>query len=127
MRGDIESISIGEESNVQDGSIIHADPGYPAIIGNRVIVGHGAIIHGARILDDTLIGMRATILNGAQIGSWCIVGANTLITEGMIIPDHSLVLGSPGKIIRQISAEQMDKIRANSAAYVELSRKYLEL
>jgi len=100
IRADVEEIIIGKRTNIQDGAILHADFGEPTIIGDDVTVGHGAIVHGATVGDCTLIGMRATILNRAKIGKFCIIGAGTLVTEGMEIPDYSMVLGVPAKIVK---------------------------
>ena len=103
LRGDIETITIGEGSNIQDGSVLHTDPGYPLKIGKGVTIGHMVMLHGCQIDDDTLVGIGSTILNNAKIGKNCIIGANTLITENKIIPDNSLVIGSPGKVLRNVS------------------------
>ena len=125
IRGDVEKIIIGERSNIQDLSVVHADPGMPAIIGKEVIVGHSAIVHGAIIGDNTLIGMRATILNNAKIGKFCIIGANSLITENTEIPDFSVVMGSPGKVVKQLSEEHQMMVKANAIHYVELAKAYI--
>ena len=98
LRGDIEKIVIGENSNIQDGSVLHTDPGCPLTVGKGVTVGHMVMLHGCEISDDTLIGIGSTILNKVKIGKNCIIGANTLVTENKVIPDNSLVLGSPGKV-----------------------------
>ena len=121
IRGDIEPITIGEGSNVQDGSVFHTDPGCPVTIGKGVTVGHMVMLHGCEVDDDTLIGIGSTILNKTKIGKNCIIGANTLITENKIIPDKSLVLGSPGKVIRQVTDEE---IKENAKRYVENFKKY---
>jgi carbonic anhydrase/acetyltransferase-like protein (isoleucine patch superfamily) len=126
IRGDSDSISIGENSNIQDNCVLHVDPGKPVNIGKEVIVGHSAIIHGASIGDNTLIGMRATLLNNVKVGKWCIIGANALLTEGTEVPDYSVVLGSPGKVVRQVAEEDKVRIKRNAEAYVELGRRYLE-
>ncbi|MEO1051609.1 MAG: gamma carbonic anhydrase family protein [Bacteroidota bacterium] len=126
VRGDVEQIKIGNNTNIQDLSVIHADPGVRAIIGNEVIVGHSAIVHGAEIGDNTLIGMRATILNHSKIGKYCVIGANTLITEKTEIPDFSVVMGSPGKVVKEVSPEHRAKIKANAQHYVDLASAYLE-
>ena len=125
LRGDGDTITIGKRTNIQDGAIIHVDPGFPVTIGDEVIVGHAAIIHGATVGDNTLIGMRSTILNGAVIGKWCIIGAHALVTEGMQIPDYSLVLGSPAKIVKTLSDEQIQKIKRNAEVYVALAKRYM--
>ena len=125
LRGDGDSITIGKRTNIQDGAIIHVDPGFPVTIGDEVIVGHGAIIHGATVGDNTLVGMRSTILNGAVVGKWCIIGAHALVTEGMQIPDYSLVLGSPAKIVKTLSEEQIQKVKRNAEVYVALAKRYI--
>ena len=125
IRADTDSIFIGRNSNIQDSSVLHVDPGMPIHIGEEVIVGHAAIIHGASVGNNTLIGMRATVLNRAKVGNWCIIGAHALITEGMEIPDYSVVMGAPGKIVKTLSEEQKEKVRKNAAVYVELASKYL--
>lgn len=126
LRADSDKISIGKRSNIQDNSVIHVDPGCPVNIGHDCIIGHSAIVHGASMGDHVLIGMRATLLNNVKIGNFCIIGANSLLTEGMEVPDFSLVLGSPAKIIRQISDVQKDKIRKNADVYVNLAKCYLK-
>lgn len=124
IRADVEKISIGDRSNIQDTAVLHADPSDPTIIGNDVTVGHGAIVHGATIGDSSLIGMRATVLNKAKIGKYCIIGANALVPEGMQIPDYSLVVGVPAKIIRQISPEQAEKLTLSALHYVEMAKRH---
>jgi len=124
LRGDIEPIIIGEGSNVQDGSVFHTDPGCPLTLGKGVTVGHMAMLHGCEVADDTLIGIGSTILNKTKIGKNCIIGANTLITENKVIPDRSLVLGSPGKIIRQVTDKEIVDIKENARHYVENYKKY---
>ena len=124
LRGDIEPITIGEGSNVQDGSVFHTDPGCPLILGKGVTVGHMVMLHGCQIEDDTLIGIGSTILNKTKIGKNCIIGANTLIPENKIIPDRSLVIGSPGKIVRQVTDEEIEHIKENARDYVENFKKY---
>ena len=124
LRGDIEPIIIGEGSNVQDGSVFHTDPGCPLTLGKGITVGHMVMLHGCEVADDTLIGIRSTILNKTKIGKNCIIGANTLITENKVIPDRSLVLGSPGKIIRQVTNKEIEDIKENARHYVENYKKY---
>ena len=124
LRGDIETITIGEGSNVQDGSVFHTDPGCPLKLGKGVTVGHMVMLHGCEIDDDSLIGIGSTILNKTKIGKNCIIGANTLITENKVIPDRSLVLGSPGKVIRQITDKEVEEIKENAKHYVENYKKY---
>ena len=124
LRGDLEPIIIGENSNIQDGSVIHTDPGCPTIIGNGVTVGHMVMLHGCEIADDCLIGIGSTILNKTKIGKNCIIGANGLVTENKVIPERSLVLGSPGKIVRQVTDEEIEYIKENARDYVENFKKY---
>lgn len=124
LRADTESLSIGAGSNIQDGVICHADPNFPLIIGAGVTVGHRAIVHGARLGDNSLIGMGAILLNGAQIGANCIVGAGALVTQNKVFPDNSLILGSPAKVIRQLSADEIAGNRNSAAEYVEKARAF---
>ncbi len=124
LRGDIEKIVIGENSNIQDGSVLHTDPGCPLTVGKGVTVGHMVMLHGCEISDDTLIGIGSTILNKAKIGKNCIIGANTLVTENKVIPDNSLVLGSPGKVIRKVTDDEIKVIRENAKHYVKNSKRY---
>jgi carbonic anhydrase/acetyltransferase-like protein (isoleucine patch superfamily) len=124
LRGDIEEIVIGENSNIQDGSVLHTDPGCSLTVGKGVTVGHMVMLHGCEISDDTLIGIGSTILNKAKIGKNCIIGANTLITENKVIPDSSLVLGSPGKVIRKVTDDEIKVICENAKHYVKNSKRY---
>ena len=124
LRGDVEPITVGEGTNVQDGSVVHTDPGCPTIIGKNVTVGHLVMLHGCIIEDDCLIGIGSTILNKAKIGKNSIIGANALITENKVIPERSLVLGSPGKIIRQVTDEEIKNIKENAEHYVANYKKY---
>ena len=124
LRGDLEPIIIGEGSNIQDGSVIHTDPGCPTIVGKGVTVGHMVMLHGCEISDDCIIGIGSTILNKAKIGKNCIIGANSLVTENKVIPDRSLVLGSPGKVVRQVTDEEIKHIKENARDYVENIKKY---
>jgi carbonic anhydrase/acetyltransferase-like protein (isoleucine patch superfamily) len=124
LRGDEEPIVVGEGTNVQDGSVIHTDPGCPVIIGKNVTIGHLVMLHGCIIEDDCLIGIGSTILNKAKIGKNSIIGANALVTENKIIPERSLVLGSPGKIVRQVSDKEIESIKENARHYVETFKKY---
>ena len=125
LRGDADEIHIGSRSNVQENAVIHVDPGYPVVIGEDCIIGHGAIVHGAQIGNNVLVGMHATVLNGAKIGNFCIIGANALVTEGMQIPDYSIVMGSPAKVVKQLSEVHIEKVKRNALAYVELSKAYI--
>lgn len=124
IRADVEKIIIGERSNIQDTAVIHADYGDPSIIGNDVTVGHGAIIHGATIGDNSLVGMRATVLNRAKIGKYCIIGAHALVTEGMIVPDYSMVLGVPGKIVKQLPTQVEQTLKHSADHYVEMAQRH---
>jgi carbonic anhydrase/acetyltransferase-like protein (isoleucine patch superfamily) len=119
LRGDIENIFVGEGSNVQDGSVLHTDPGCPLKIGKNVTIGHMVMLHGCTIGDNSLIGIGAVILNNAKIGKNCIIGANSLIAENKEIPDGSLVIGSPGKIIRQLKDEEIKAVKENAEHYVQ--------
>ena len=124
LRGDVERIVVGNRSNIQDGAVIHADYGEPTLIGDDVTVGHGAIVHGATVGNGTLVGMRATILNRAQVGKYCIIGAHALVTEGMIVPDFSMVLGVPGKIVRQLSETHIEQLKEGAKHYVEMAQRH---
>jgi len=124
LRGDIENIYVGEGSNVQDGSVLHTDPGYPLKIGKNVTVGHLVMLHGCTIGDNSLIGIGAVILNNAKIGNNCVIGAKSLITENKEIPDNSLVVGSPGRVIRKVTDEEVKAIKENAIRYQENWKKY---
>ena len=124
VRGDTETITIGEGSNVQDGSVLHADHGFPLTIGARVTVGHQVMLHGCTIGDESLIGIGAVVLNGARIGRHCLVGAGSLVTEGKEFPDGSMILGRPAKVVRELTPEQIDGLRMSAAHYIENARRY---
>jgi len=124
IRGDNDVITIGENSQVQDGSVLHADPGFPLTLGSNVSIGHMVMLHGCSIGDGTLVGIKSVVMNGAVIGKNCLIGANTLITEGKMIPEGSLVLGSPGKVVRQLSAEEIARINAIADHYVTNFKRY---
>ena len=124
IRGDVEKIVIGNRTNIQDGAIFHADFGEPTIIGENVTVGHGAIVHGAIVGDFSLIGMRATVLNRAKIGKYCIIGANTLVTEGMDIPDYSMAVGTPARVIKTLPPEVAEKLAMSAEHYVEMGNAH---
>ena len=126
VRGDTDDLIIGENSNVQDGSVLHTDPGIKLRIGRDVTVGHMVMLHGCEIADNSLIGIKSVILNGAKIGRNCIIGANTLITEGKQIPDGSLVMGSPGKVVRPVTPQEIQFITGSAAHYVDNARRYRE-
>ncbi len=124
VRGDTDPIIIGEGSNIQDLTMIHADVGFPTTIGKNVTVGHNVILHGCSIDDNSLIGMGATVLNGARIGKNCIVGANALITEGKAFPDGSMIMGSPAKVVRSVTNEEVQLISYSAELYQNNSRHF---
>lgn len=126
LRGDSERLEVGAGSNIQDGTVMHADPGFPMVVGKNVTVGHNAMLHGCTIGDGSLVGISAVVLNGAKVGRGCLIGANALVTEGMVIPDGSLVLGSPAKIKTQLSREQQLALMHNADHYVGNARRFLE-
>lgn len=125
IRGDAETITIGQGTNVQDTAVIHADPGMPTIVGEHVTIGHGAIVHGAHVDDFSLIGIRATVLNGAKIGKYCLIGAHSLVTEGKEIPEGSLVMGSPARVVRALTDMEKQKLAASADHYIHNAAKYL--
>jgi carbonic anhydrase/acetyltransferase-like protein (isoleucine patch superfamily) len=124
LRGDNEIISVGEASNVQDLAVMHTDMGFPLTVGAEVTIGHQAMLHGCTIGDGTLIGIQAIIMNGAVIGKACLVGAGALITEGKVFPDGSLIVGAPAKLVRQLSAEEREKLLYAAANYAERGAYY---
>ena len=124
LRGDADRIEIGAGSNIQDGTVMHADPGFPLTVGQNVTVGHNAMLHGCTIGDGSLVGINAVVLNGASVGRGCLIGANALVTEGMEIPDGSLVLGSPAKIKSQLSPEQQVGLMQNAEHYIRNAQRY---
>ena len=124
LRGDTELITVGEGSNVQDGSVLHTDRGYPINIGAHVTIGHKVMLHGCDIGEGSLVGINSVVLNGAKIGKNCLIGANALITEGKVIPDNSMVMGSPGKVVKTLSEEQGALIRMGAKHYVENARRF---
>jgi carbonic anhydrase/acetyltransferase-like protein (isoleucine patch superfamily) len=124
LRGDGEPLEVGERTNIQEGAMLHADPGFPLTIGPDVTVGHHAILHGCTVGAGALIGMGATLLNGARIGAGCIVGANALVTEGKAFPDNSLVVGAPAKAVRTLDAAAAEKLRASALHYVANWRRF---
>jgi len=125
IRGDNDVITVGPNSNIQDGSVLHTDAGIPLTVGKGVTVGHKVMLHGCDIGDYSLIGINAVVLNGAKIGKHCLIGANTLIPEGMEVPDGSLVVGSPGKIKRELSEEQKKMLELSADHYVKNASRYL--
>ena len=123
-RGDVESISVGKGSNIQDNSVLHADERSPLLIGENVTVGHQVMLHGCTIGDGSLIGIQAVVLNGAKIGKNCLVGAGSLITEGKEFPDGCMILGSPAKAVRQLSPEQIEGLKMSAQHYMKNARRY---
>jgi carbonic anhydrase/acetyltransferase-like protein (isoleucine patch superfamily) len=124
IRGDTDRVEIGDESNVQDGTVIHVDHGVPTVIGKRVGIGHRAIVHGATVRDDVLIGMGAVVLNRAVIGSGSIIGAGSVITEGMEVPPNSLVVGVPGRVIRETTIAERERIASTVRSYLGLQDEH---
>ena len=124
LRGDNEEIVVGEGSNIQENCVLHTDHGFPLTIGKNCTIGHSVILHGCSIADNTLIGMGSTILNGAQIGKGCLIGAGSLVTENKIIPDGSLVMGSPGKVIRELDDEAKEKLIGSALHYQERAAEF---
>jgi carbonic anhydrase/acetyltransferase-like protein (isoleucine patch superfamily) len=127
LRGDVERITIGAESSVQDNSVVHTDPGWPTFIGQRVIVGHGVILHGATVGDDALIGMGSILLNSCVIGSQSIVGAGTLVTQGKVFPPRSMILGAPAKLMREVTDEDLETAAELHARYFRRAQELLEM
>jgi len=124
VRGDTETITIGEGSNIQDGSVMHADHGKPLTVGKHVTVGHMVMLHGCTIGDESLIGIGAVVLNGAKIGKNCLVGAGSLVTEGKEFPDGSMIMGSPAKVVRQLTPEQLHGLMLSAQHYVDNAKRY---
>lgn len=124
LRGDNEPIRIGDRSNVQEGVIMHVDPGFPLTVGEDVTIGHGAIVHGCTIGDGSLVGMGATVLNGARIGRGCLIGANALVTEGKEFPEFSLIVGAPARAVRTLDAASVEGLRQGALRYVGNARRY---
>lgn len=124
LRGDNDLLSIGRASNVQDGSVIHTDRGIPVVIGENVTIGHQVMLHGCQVGDGTLVGMKAVVLNGARIGKNCIVGAGALVTEGKEFPDGVLIVGSPAKVVRELTPEQIARLAASAEYYVQQQQRH---
>jgi carbonic anhydrase/acetyltransferase-like protein (isoleucine patch superfamily) len=124
VRADNDVVTIGENSQLQDGCVVHVDPGHPLTLGKNVSVGHMAMLHGCTVGDGSLIGIKSVILNDAVIGKNCLIGANTLITEGKTIPDGSMVMGSPGKVVRQLTEAEIQRINRISANYAARAKRY---
>ncbi len=126
LRGDIAPIRVGADSNIQDGAVVHVDRDVPALIGQRVTLGHGAIVHASTIEDDVLVAMKAVVLSGCHVGRHSLIGAGAVLPEGTRIPEGSLVLGVPGKVVRPLTPEEVERVHRNASAYVELARAYRE-
>jgi carbonic anhydrase/acetyltransferase-like protein (isoleucine patch superfamily) len=126
LRGDSTPITIGPRTNIQEGCIFHADPGFPAVIGAGVTVGHGAVIHGARVGDNTLIGIRSVLLNGVVVGENCIIGACALLTQGKEFRPGSLIIGAPARVVRELTPEEIEHNRRAAEEYVRRSRAFME-
>ncbi|MGB5812604.1 MAG: gamma carbonic anhydrase family protein, partial [Polyangiales bacterium] len=126
VRGDSDEITIGPDTNIQDGAMLHTDPGIPLTLGRGVTVGHHAVVHGCQVGDYSLIGINAVVLNHAKIGNYCIIGANALVTEHQEIPDYSMVLGTPGKVVRTIDEAGAETLRRSAAGYVARAAEYRE-
>jgi carbonic anhydrase/acetyltransferase-like protein (isoleucine patch superfamily) len=124
LRGDNEPMTIGPGTNIQDGSVLHSDHGYPLTLGANVTVGHKVVLHGCTVGDESLIGIGAVVLNGARIGKNCLVGAGALVTEGKEFPDGSMILGSPAKAVKQLSPEQIEGLRRSARSYVENANRF---
>ena len=124
LRGDNDPITIGENSNIQDGCVCHTDDGMPLTIGDNVTVGHMVILHSCLIGDNSLVGMGSTVLNNAKIGNNCLVGANSLITEGKEFPDNSMIMGSPGKVVRELTEMEVNLIKLSALHYVENMKRF---
>lgn len=124
IRAENDVVRIGEATNVQDGSVLHVDPGFPLTLGSRVTIGHKVMLHGCTIGDGSLVGINSVVLNGARIGKGSLIGANSLVPEGREIPDGVLVLGSPGKVVRELKPEERERLLGIAAGYVERSRRY---
>lgn len=124
LRGDIEKIEIGEGSNVQDNAVVHTDSGKPTLIGNNVVVGHCAVVHGAVVGNNVLIGINATVLSGSRIGNNCIIGAGAVVNENIEIADNSIAVGVPAMVIKRTDEKAVERIKKNAESYIELSKKY---
>lgn len=124
IRADNEPMTIGAGSNIQDGSVLHSDTGFPLSVGERVTVGHQVVLHGCTVGDESLIGIGAVVLNGAKIGKHCLVGAGSLVTEGKEFPDGSMILGCPAKVVRQLTPEQIDGLRRSAQHYIANAQRF---
>jgi carbonic anhydrase/acetyltransferase-like protein (isoleucine patch superfamily) len=124
IRADNDTVRIGEDTNIQDGAVLHCDPGFPLTLGKRVTVGHKAVLHGCTVEDGALIGINAVVLNGARVGAGSLVGANSLVAEGKVIPPGVLAVGTPAKVVRELKPEEIQGILKIAAGYVERSRLF---
>ena len=124
LRGDNETLRIGKNSNVQDGSMLHSDPGFPLTLGENVTIGHHVMLHGCTVGDGSLIGIKAVVLNGAKIGKNCLVGAGALVTEGKEFPDGSMIMGAPAKVVRELTSEQIEGLARAAQHYVDNAKRY---
>ncbi len=124
LRGDNDWLIVGERSNIQDGAILHTDPGIELVVGNNVTIGHKVMLHGCTVGDNSLVGIGSTVLNGACIGNNCIVGAGALITENKVFPDGSLILGAPARVVRELDDEEIAGIRRSADIYVENAARF---
>lgn len=124
LRGDNDDLIVGENSNVQDGSVLHTDPGIKLVIGRNCTIGHQVMLHGCEIGDNTLIGIKSTVLNRARIGRNCIVGANALVTEGKVFPDGSMIMGAPAKVVRELSPQEIQLLPMMAQAYVQNAQRF---
>jgi carbonic anhydrase/acetyltransferase-like protein (isoleucine patch superfamily) len=127
IRGDVEKITVGAQANVQDNVTLHADPGFPVKVGERVSIGHNAVVHGATVEDDCLVGMGATVLNGAVIGAGSLVAAQALVPQGMVVPPGSLVAGVPAKVRRELTEEERQGVTLNGTMYAELAKAHQDV
>ncbi|WP_309125568.1 gamma carbonic anhydrase family protein [Kocuria sp.] len=127
VRGDRSSVRLGARSNLQDNVVVHSDPEHPCTIGAGVSVGHGAVVHGCTVEDDVLVGMNATVLNGAVIGAGSLVAAGAVVLEGTVVPPRSLVAGVPARVRRELTEQEQEKVRANARTYVQLSAEHRQL
>lgn len=126
LRGDSDTITIGNRTNIQDNAVLHVDPNEPVSIGSDCIIGHLALVHGATIGNNVLVGMHSVVMNSAKVGNFCIIGANATVPAGMEIPDYSMVVGTPAKVVKQLSPEHIKAVEKNAAVYVELAKEYIK-
>jgi carbonic anhydrase/acetyltransferase-like protein (isoleucine patch superfamily) len=124
LRGDTEALTIGPRCNLQDGSVLHADPGFPLVLGEGVTVGHQAMLHGCSVGEGSLVGIQSVVLNGARIGRHCLVAAGAVVTEGKVFPDGSLIMGAPARVVKPLAPEQIEGLKHSAAHYAENARRY---